>query len=146
MAPLTTSNFKFVFWPTYVDADSNSGQTVLNVASTLGYKVGNTVTVNSGGARAETLTISSIQNGVSLTMTGNLAYTHTAAQGDAVEIIKDLLTDYGVYVSGSTGMGTPPLQNVVLPYATGDGALYQRTIAQPRSVQQIESCKRCIRM
>jgi hypothetical protein len=69
---------------TTVDADSASGQKVLSVASTTGFAVGNVVVVNSKGARQEVRTIDTIQAGVSLTMTVNLTYTHTAVQADGV--------------------------------------------------------------
>ncbi len=69
---------------TTVDADSVAVQKVLNVASTVGFRTGKSVRINSGGARDETLTIDSIVTGVSLTMTAVLAYTHTALQADAV--------------------------------------------------------------
>ena len=69
---------------TTVDADSASGQTVLNVTTTNGFVVGESVIINKDGAREETKVIASIQTGVSLTMTVNLTYTHTGAQADTV--------------------------------------------------------------
>ena len=69
---------------TTVDADSAAAQKVLNVASTVGFRTGKSVRINSGGVRDETKTIDSIVAGVSLTMTTNLIYTHTALQADAV--------------------------------------------------------------
>jgi hypothetical protein len=69
---------------TTVDADSADAQKVLNVASTTGFSVGENVTINSGGDRAEKRKIYTIQDGISLTMTVDLSYTHTQAQGDAV--------------------------------------------------------------
>lgn len=69
---------------TTVDADSAAAQAVLNVASTVGFRTGKSVRINSGGARDETRTILSIVTGVSLTMTAVLAYTHTALQADVV--------------------------------------------------------------
>ena len=69
---------------TTVNGDSNSGQAVLNVAATTNFVVGNRVLIGDGTARFEVGVILSIQAGVSLTLTSNLTYTHTAVQGDAV--------------------------------------------------------------
>ncbi|HUV85032.1 MAG TPA: hypothetical protein VMV86_04935 [Methanosarcinales archaeon] len=69
---------------TTVDDDSADAQKVLNVASTTGFSVGELVTINAGGDRAETRKIYTIQAGISLTMTVDLSYTHTQAQGDEV--------------------------------------------------------------
>jgi parallel beta-helix repeat protein len=69
---------------TTVDADSASGQKVLNVAVTSGFAAGGTIHINHGGARAETGVIDTIQTGVSLTLTVNLTNTHTALQADEV--------------------------------------------------------------
>ncbi len=69
---------------TTVNADSAAGQKVLNVAATTGFTTGNTVWINDGGVREETKVIDTVQAGVSLTMTVNLTYTHTAAQADRV--------------------------------------------------------------
>jgi hypothetical protein len=67
-----------------VDADSASGQKVLNVAATTNFNVGDSVLINSGGAREEWNEIASIQAGVSLTLQNNLRYTHLATDADAV--------------------------------------------------------------
>lgn len=75
-----------------VDADSASGQTVLNVDVTTGFTVGARVRINSGGARDETGYIASIQAGTSITLEDNLTFTHTAAQADAV-IVENLYTE-----------------------------------------------------
>lgn len=69
---------------TTVDADSVSGQKVLNVASTAGFEEMEIVTINEGGDREEIRRIDTIQSGVSLTITVNLSFTHTQAQGDEV--------------------------------------------------------------
>ena len=71
---------------TTVDSDSASGQKVLNVTATTGFSAGDVVEIDSAGAGggAETATIASVQDGVSLTMVANLTYTHTAAQADIV--------------------------------------------------------------
>lgn len=64
---------------TVVDADSASGQPVLNVASTEGYKVGETIIIDEGNLNEETGVIESIQDGESLTLEANLSNTHLAA-------------------------------------------------------------------
>ena len=69
---------------TEVDADSAVDQKVLNVASTDGFEEMEIVIINKGGDREEKRRIDSIQAGVSLTMTVNLSFTHTQAQGDEV--------------------------------------------------------------
>lgn len=69
---------------TAVDADSNSGQKVLNVTSTARFYRKDSVLVDEGGDREEWCCINTIQDGISLTMENNLRYTHTAVQADAV--------------------------------------------------------------
>ncbi len=88
-----------------VDQDSASGQALLYVASTAGFSVDDTVVVNRRGSREEELTILSIQDDVSLTMTTTLASTHTAAQADRVEKYILVATErYDVdFSSGSSG-------------------------------------------
>lgn len=70
---------------TTVDSDSASGQKILNVAATTDYTVGDLVVIGYRTARNETKYIASIQDGVSLTMSVNLTYTHTGAQADPVD-------------------------------------------------------------
>ena len=86
---------------TTVDAESASDQKVLSVTSTVGFEEGEIVTINKGGSHESQRQISSIQAGVSLTMTTNLFYTHAIAeevwghngQDDKVEEYEsDLLT------------------------------------------------------
>lgn len=114
---------------TAVDADSNSGQKVLNVAATTGFSAGQIVEVNGGGARRELLTIDTIQAGVSLTMTGNLAYTHTAAQADAVTT--NLITDLHIQSAspaknaGVTGLGVTEDYDQVTRDANPDQGAYE---------------------
>jgi hypothetical protein len=67
-----------------VDGDSNSGQKVLNVAATTNFESGQNVVIGEGTARDENKVIDTVQAGVSLTMTANLTYTHTAGQADEV--------------------------------------------------------------
>jgi len=69
---------------TTVDADSAASQKVLNVTSTTGFSAGGFVVINEGGAREETKIIATVQSGISLTMTTNLTYAHTAVQADTV--------------------------------------------------------------
>lgn len=68
----------------YVDDNSASGQAVLNIAATTGFTVADTVVIDRDGDREEEVTILSIQDDVSLTMTTNLSKTHTAVQADIV--------------------------------------------------------------
>ena len=70
---------------TTVDADSASGQKVLNVASTAGYNAGEKIWIGQGTARMEQGVIDTIQAGVSLTLLANLTQTHTGAQADVVQ-------------------------------------------------------------
>lgn len=84
-------------YSTTVDADSASGQKVLNVAATGDFAAGQSVVINDGGARQEVKVIGSIQAGVSLTMTVNLVSTHTGAQADVVA--RRVYTDYHLQVS-----------------------------------------------
>lgn len=88
-----------------VDQNSASGQALLYVSSTTGFSVDDTVIVNRRGDREEELTILSIQDDVSLTMTANLASTHTAGQADRVEVFSLVaLERYDVdFSSGSSG-------------------------------------------
>jgi len=70
---------------TTVDQNSSSGQPVLYVASTTGFSATDKIVINRGGDREEDGQIDSVQAGVSLTLSDNLTYTHTAAQADDVE-------------------------------------------------------------
>jgi len=65
-----------------VDADSASGQKILNLAATTNFESGQTIIIGEGTAREETKVIDTVQAGVSITMTANLDYTHTAVQAD----------------------------------------------------------------
>ena len=69
---------------TIVDADSAATQKVLNVTATTGFSAGGFIVINEGGAREETKIIDTVQSGVSLTVTTNLTYAHTATQADTV--------------------------------------------------------------
>lgn len=83
----------------YVDEDSADSQAVLKVAATAGFAAADTVVVGRGKAREEELVVLSVQDGVSLTMTGNLGFPHTAAQGDRVEVYS--LVDKSAYRVGA---------------------------------------------
>ncbi len=48
--------------------------------------------------------------------------------------VRDLDTYYGVRVTMWQGGGMPPVDNIHLNYALGDGAIFQRTIARPRTI------------
>lgn len=68
-----------------VDQDSAAAQKVLNIAATINFLAGEKVVIGRGTAREEIKIINTVQDGVSLTMTENLANEHTAVQADAVE-------------------------------------------------------------
>jgi hypothetical protein len=71
---------------TTVDQNSPSGAKILYVAATTNFAIGDVVLVDKKNANSkrEFLEVESIQDAVSLTMTTNLTYTHTAAQADDV--------------------------------------------------------------
>lgn len=81
---------------TTVDADSNSGQATLNVASTTGFAAGDIICIqDSGGGvtRLEWQRISKITNpgaGGELVLDRNLTFTHTGAQADTVRSKADV--------------------------------------------------------
>lgn len=68
---------------TTVDGDSASGQAVLNVASTTGFRAGDNIIIHKGGSREETGIIDTVGSGT-LTLTTNLIYTHNAVDADEV--------------------------------------------------------------
>jgi len=84
---------------TTVDADSNSGQKVLNVAATTNFLAGETIIIDSGGAKEESGVIDSVQAGVSLTLVDNLTNTHLGADAAAVaqtgvgEVVEVIMRD-----------------------------------------------------
>lgn len=69
---------------TKVDANSASGQKVLNVLNTSSFAVGDKVLIAPYTARQETGIVASVQNGVSITLVSNLKFTHTAIDADKV--------------------------------------------------------------
>ena len=127
---------------TTVDADSNSGQPVLNVAATQvfgadSFRTGDTVVINNGGAREEVREILSVQAGISITFTENLTNTHTAVQADIVascavlECYSGTYDDYCTFLDGTTTTDFFPL---VCPAAgnghdgtPGSGVIFSRT-------------------
>jgi len=69
---------------TTVDADSAAAQKVLNVAATTNFLAGETIIIDSGGAKEESGVIDSVQAGVSLTLVDNLTNTHLGGDAAAV--------------------------------------------------------------
>jgi hypothetical protein len=91
---------------TTVDADSNSGQAVLNVTSTTGFAAGDIICIQDAGAgvtRLEFHRVSKITNpGASgeLNLDRNLTFTHTAAQADTVRNKSDVFAP--IWVRGGS--------------------------------------------
>lgn len=83
---------------TTVDADSNSGQATLNVASTTGFAAGDIVCIQDSGAgvtRLEWQRVSKVTNpGASgeLVFDRDMTFTHTGAQADTVRNKSDVFT------------------------------------------------------
>jgi len=69
---------------TTVNADSGAGTSILDVADTNGFEVGEIIEIGFGTARFEEARVAFI-GGSSLTLETNLVYTHTAAQSDTVK-------------------------------------------------------------
>jgi hypothetical protein len=114
---------------TTVDADSAAGQPVLNVADTTSFVVGEYVSIGIGTARVESQRIASIQAGVSLTMTINLANAHTGAQADVVNslICADLhiQTTSPCKNTGATGLGVLTDYDSIVRDATPDMGAFE---------------------
>jgi len=83
----------YAYAVTSVDADSASAQAQLNIAATTGAEANGYVLIGSGTARREEGRISSFNASNYLTLSSNLAYTHTLAQADPVYISRDTLSD-----------------------------------------------------
>jgi len=96
---------------TTVDETSADGQPVLKVAATAGFSEADTVIINRGGDREEEKVVDSIQAGVSLTMTENLEFEHTAGQADAVE----------KYIAFTHTAGAPAQSQFRVDYPPDDG-------------------------
>ena len=102
---------------TTVNADSASGQSVLNVASVTNFAAGDVICIyDSGFTRLEFQRVSKV-SGSTLVLDDNLGYTHTAAQADNVTRIADVFPP--IWLHGGT------LWEVVVDYgASGSGADY----------------------
>lgn len=104
---------------TTVNSDSNSGQAVLNVASSTGFTAGEIICVqDSGGGvtRLEWHRISKVAAGA-ITLDRNLQFTHTSAQADTVRDNADVFAP--IWVDGGA------LYEVIFDYgddSTGDTA------------------------
>ena len=96
---------------TDVDDDSSSGQKILKVASTASFSEDDTIIIDRGGAREEERIIDTIQAGISLTVTVNLTYTHTAVQEDDVE----------KYIAFTETAGAPAQSQFRVDYPPDDG-------------------------
>ena len=112
---------------TTVDAESADGQKVLNVTSTTGFSVDEYVYINKDGDRAEIRKIASIQDGISLTMTVDLTYAHSQAQGDEVlgsDGTEDIVAEItNTYLTKAKYVTT--FENyLILGYTFEDGVIY----------------------
>lgn len=96
---------------TFVDETSGSGQPVLKVDDTAGFSPGDTIIINRGGDREEERIIDTIQAGISLTVTVNLEFEHTAVQADVVE----------KYIAFTETAGAPAQSQFRVDYPPGDG-------------------------
>jgi hypothetical protein len=102
---------------TTVNADSASGQAVLNVASVTNFAAGDVICIyDSGFSRLEFQRVSKV-SGSTLVLDDNLGFTHTAAQADNVTRIADVFAP--VWLAGGS------LWELVVDYGgTGTGADY----------------------
>jgi hypothetical protein len=91
---------------TTVNLTSAAEQPELSVASTAGFFVGDTITINPGGAREETGVIDSITPGVSLTLAAPLAFEHTNQQADWVFDDDRTIGSYQTQFAHFSGGGT----------------------------------------
>jgi len=127
---------------TTVDANSDSGQKVLNVAATTGFSAGDSIVVNHGGARNEIHEVDTVQAGVSLTLIDNLKYSHTAVQADAVKKCKvkfeleeeldgtDTSTDRVTQPAGYAGYSWQAREK----YVRGAGGSYNHTAGAAQGI------------
>lgn len=77
---------KFLRLPsTVVDQDSAATQLILHVKATINFVVGDELIIGRGTVREEIKIIDTIQSGVSLKMTVNLEFAHSAVDADIVE-------------------------------------------------------------
>ncbi len=96
---------------TDVDQNSGIGTLILYVASTVDFSPGNTIIIDRGGDREEEKIIDTIQGGISLTVTVNLEFTHTAVQEDDVE----------KYIAFTETRGAPAQSQYRVDYPPDDG-------------------------
>jgi len=106
---------------TTVDADSAAAQAVLNIAVTTSFVAGESVVINEGGVREEIKTITSVQAGISLTMTANLTYTHTAVQADIVECKHKITGLHRFYKQTESSKYTLAVCGTVLYFLDAEG-------------------------
>jgi len=105
-----------------VTSDSASGQTVLSTTTTTGFEVNELIEIGYGTARYETARIASISAGTSLTLTANLAFSHTAAQADT---IKKQLRHFGLpFVRYGTSSGSYNMQTEIPQESETRGLLF----------------------
>lgn len=76
---------------TTVNADSNSGQAILNVASTTSWAAGDQALLGGGTAREEWARVARVTDATHLLLDRNLTFTHTAAQADTVKNKADVV-------------------------------------------------------
>lgn len=93
---------------TTVDSDSAAGQKILKLTATTDVVAGDVLVANPGGARMEACVVDSVSAGDSATCLANLKFTHTAVQGDTVDITNRLGPftagqKYEVYCHNGTG-------------------------------------------
>ena len=98
---------------TTVDVESASGQAVLSVTATTNFLPGETVAIGRGTAGVEIAVISSVQAGVSLTLTTNLVNTHAVSEtvsncalldANVSATITDSVTSYATPVFAKAGI------------------------------------------
>ena len=112
---------------TTVDASSASGQKVLNVTDTTNFAVGETIIIDRG-TNNEVMIIGSIQDGVSLTLTTDLANTYTNETVENCVVMNDNATatvnDAAVTYHNATFQAMPKLgvtqPKTVVTIADGD--------------------------
>lgn len=96
---------------TTVDETSALGQKVLKVAATAGFAPADKIIINRGGDREEEKIVDTVQAGISLTVTVNLEFEHTAGQADVVE----------KYIAFAETAGAPAQSQFRVDYPPDDG-------------------------
>lgn len=121
---------------TTTDAVANSGQAVVPVASTDGFVVGQPVWIGDVNGTHEVGTILSIQAGVSLTLTANLANTYAAGKvvsGSPAELVaaRGTFATLALRLAAAIDQGTAfpgsPVTNQLFRRTDRGGAVYQWT-------------------